>query len=336
MIDLNQWICSKDIARWLADQGPLSVMEQIDCICAAPHRTLQEKLDELRELNDDCGEKELQNVISYLESVMNRICSGEPLQQYIYRTEIFYHGEREELQSEGTFRTAAKASVEIRRQIQQVAEQYGLERKDFYGVIHVLYENIPYEYRRREDLITNYDGDVIFCQPDFLCSDPAVPDSIGMGDFHYMKIPYPSGTIIEIENNPFMQPLKGVLVNAVEPGEVGFADHVDGQCMIYPEIRHMVQTDGIGIAMLRDDYVPFPGNLGLELSYKQFIRRFDGELQEKDSWLGELSNLIKTDKSSLRTILSDRKPKETIDLDKLRMQYVKDLTIRTKQRGDNC
>ena len=63
MVNLNQWIYSKDIAKWLADQKPLSVTEQIDCICSAPHRTLQEKFDGLRGLNDDCREKELQNVI---------------------------------------------------------------------------------------------------------------------------------------------------------------------------------------------------------------------------------------------------------------------------------
>lgn len=330
MIDLNQWIYSKDIAKWLVDQEPLSVTEQIDCIGSAPHRTLQEKLDGLRRLNDECGEKELQNAISYLEDVINRVCSDVPMQQYIYRTEIFYHGEREEIQPEGTFRTTTKASEEIKKQIQQAAEQYGIEKRDFYGVIHVLYENAPCEYRKREDLVTDYDGDVFFCRPDFLCDDFAVPDGIVMGDFDYMKIPYPSGTIIEIENNPFMHPLKGVLVNAVEPDESGFADHADGQCVIYPEFQHITQTNGIGIAVLRDDYVPFPSNPDLVLPYKQFIKRFDGELQEKDSWLGELSNLIKTDKSSIRIILSDRKPKETIDQDKLRMKYVKELAIRTR------
>lgn len=101
--------------------------------------------------------------------------------------------------------------------------------------------------------------------------------------------------------------------------------------MIYPEFRHITQTNGIGIAALRDDYVPFPSNPDLVLPYKQFIRQFDGELQEKESWLGELSGLIKTDKSSFRTILADRKPKETIDPDKLRIQYVKELVIRTRQ-----
>ena len=100
--------------------------------------------------------------------------------------------------------------------------------------------------------------------------------------------------------------------------------------------RHITQTNGIGIAILRDDYVPFLSNLDMVMPYKQFIRCYDGELQEKDSWLGELSDLIKMDKSSLRIILSDRKPKETINPDMLRMQYVKELTIRTKQGRVCC
>ena len=62
MINLNQWICSKDIAKWLKDHKQLSVTEQIDCICSAPHRTLQEKLDGLRRLNDDCEEIEHQRI----------------------------------------------------------------------------------------------------------------------------------------------------------------------------------------------------------------------------------------------------------------------------------
>ena len=335
MIDLNQWIYSKDIAIWLTDQKPLSVTEQIDCICSAPHRTLQEKLDGLRELNADYEEKGIQNSVTYLEDAVSQVCSDVPMQQYMYRPEIFYHGKGEELQPEGTFGTAKRASENIRKQIQQAAGRYGVDKADFYGVIHVLHKIDPYEYRIRENLIINCDGRVILRQPDYSYSDLDVPDGVGIGDFHYMRIPYFSGTIIEIEKNPFLQPLKGVLVNAVEPNEDDFTDCVDGQCMIYPEYQRITQTNGIGIVILRDDYVPFQNNPDLVLPYKQFIRRFDGELQEKEGWLGELSELIKTNKSCLRTMLSDRKPKETIDPDMLRKQYVKELAVRTKQ-GRAC
>lgn len=181
MIDLNQWIYSKDIAMWLTDQKPLSVTEQIDCICSAPHRTLQEKLDGLRRLHNDCREKELQNAILYLEDVIDRVRSDVSMQQYIYRTEIFCHGKKEELQPEGTFSTAKRASENIRKQIQQVSGQYGVDKTDFYGVIHVLHKIDLFEYRSKDNLGINCDGDVILCQPDYSYSDLDVPDGIGMG-----------------------------------------------------------------------------------------------------------------------------------------------------------
>ena len=50
MIDLSRWIYSKNSAEWLAKNATLNPEEQIDCICAAPHRTLEEKLEGLQEL----------------------------------------------------------------------------------------------------------------------------------------------------------------------------------------------------------------------------------------------------------------------------------------------
>ena len=51
MIDLGRWIYSNDIAEWLMNKEPLSIEEQIDCICSAPHRTVTEKLEGLKALN---------------------------------------------------------------------------------------------------------------------------------------------------------------------------------------------------------------------------------------------------------------------------------------------
>ena len=43
MIDFNRWIYSKDIAAWHAQNVLFSLEEQMDYICSAPHRTLDEK-----------------------------------------------------------------------------------------------------------------------------------------------------------------------------------------------------------------------------------------------------------------------------------------------------
>lgn len=48
VIDIKKWIYSQDIADWILENVVLSTTEQIDCICTAPHRTMREKLTELK------------------------------------------------------------------------------------------------------------------------------------------------------------------------------------------------------------------------------------------------------------------------------------------------
>ena len=58
MMDLEQWIYSPHIARWLSAGRKLNLAELMDCILSAPHRTLEEKLDGLRKLRKEAEEKQ--------------------------------------------------------------------------------------------------------------------------------------------------------------------------------------------------------------------------------------------------------------------------------------
>ncbi len=59
-MDLKRWIYSPDLARWLSAGRELDLDERMDCILSAPHRTLEEKLDGLRELRWEAeGERQL-------------------------------------------------------------------------------------------------------------------------------------------------------------------------------------------------------------------------------------------------------------------------------------
>lgn len=330
MIDLGRWIYSNDIAEWLMNRDPLSIEEQIDCICSAPHRTMAEKIEELKILNLLHKENQLCNKIKCIEALVHHVNSDVPIQQYLYATDIYYHGEKEWSRQEGIFMTAKKATEEIRRQIRKSAEQDNLAKESFYGVIHVLHEIAPYEYRNEENLILNCDGEIIFCQPDFNNMDPNMSAVVDTGEYHYLKIPYHSGTIITVEENSFFPPLKGVVVNGIEPDEVGFSDSRYNQWLVYPDFWNIDRTNGIGIVNLRDDYVPFSSNPDFLLSYKHFIKRYDGELTEKETWLSEFSELVKTDKDCIRTMLSDRQPRNG-NLDQRRCAYVRELMTRTKQ-----
>ena len=75
MIDLGRWIYSNDIAEWLMNKEPLSIEEQIDCICSAPHRTVTEKLEGLKALNLLYKESQLCDKIKCIEGLVHQINS---------------------------------------------------------------------------------------------------------------------------------------------------------------------------------------------------------------------------------------------------------------------
>lgn len=59
-------------------------------------------------------------------------------------------------------------------------------------------------------------------------------EGIDMGYFDAVKVPYSSGTIISISENPYIPELKGVLVNMTEPDEENFLDDNYDQWLVYP------------------------------------------------------------------------------------------------------
>ena len=118
-MDLKRWIYSPDIARWLSEGRDLNLMELADCILSAPHRTLDEKLEGLRELCREAREERQreagdegspfgsvrEDAPRELEFLEKKIEMGETLDEILhmvggfrnlYETDIFCHGSREE------------------------------------------------------------------------------------------------------------------------------------------------------------------------------------------------------------------------------------------------
>lgn len=121
-------------------------------------------------------------------------------------------------------------------------------------------------------------------------------------------------------------PVKGVLVNTEEPGETDFAEDRDNQWLLCAEQTYTEHTHGIKVINLLDDYVPFP--CSAKLPYKQYISAYKGKISEKEAWLSELSELIRSDKHYIKNILRDRKPdsRYRMEHDKKRLAYVRGLT----------
>ena len=75
-MDLKRWIYSPDIARWLSVGREMELMEWVDCILSAPHRTLEEKLEGLRELRREAGgEADIRR--DYVRELEERCRNGE-------------------------------------------------------------------------------------------------------------------------------------------------------------------------------------------------------------------------------------------------------------------
>lgn len=326
MMDLCRWIYTKDTAAWLEKQDSLTPAVLIGCICAAPHRTLEEKLEGLKELKSEYDEKLLWNKIEEIEILLHNSQSDTIKYPYLYGIEIFYQGEKDCLLPAMIFRTAKEAGDAIRQHIEKAVQEEQLAKEDWYGTVTVFGRGTrpPHGFIPLREMITRYDGKVIYVQDE----EASMSAKTDMGYFDAIKIPYSSGTIVSILKNPFFPSMKGILVNTAEPDEENFADDPCNQWLLYPTMAHMDQTHGIGAANLRDDYVPFENSPDFIFPYKQFIEMYQGSLNEDEIWLSELSGLIKANKGCIRKILHDREPKNSgrISANEERLNYVRKLT----------
>lgn len=328
-MDFKQWIYSPDIARWLSEEGDLGLVELTDCILSAPHRTLGEKLEGLRKLRQEAkGERRQEGgdgklpcqttgegVSWVLELLDKKIEMGETLDEILhmvggfrnlYETDIFCHGNREEWIKRRIFSLPQPGIQFIREQIKETADRYGTGTDSFFGVLRKFYRRGVRYLDLEWNILLNPDGEVIYCLPETDEAEERGDYRIGPGDYHYLKLPYPSGTLVETMASPFFPAIKGVLVNQVEPWEEGFVREAD-QWLVYGDSLHGSQGNGIGVIPL-NHYASFNFGADFILPFVQFLKKYGGTLSESERWLGELGELVRKDKSCFALILRDRQP----------------------------
>ena len=253
MIDFKQWIYSQDMAAWFSQRDSFSVGAQMDCICCAPHRTIDEKMEGLRQLYDESGEEIVLDRIKSLESLQCQNRQEVPEEARLFQAEVFCQGEQEPV-FPMIFQTAGQAVDEIRLRIQELSAQCELEREQYYGIIKVFHKTDSADrFLHEENLATRHDGEVLFAlSPDYrkyvrlpiVESGAKEAPFIGSEEIAW-KIPYSSGTLVAVEKNPFFPSTKGVLVNIAEPGEAGFAGDRYNQWLLCAEPTYTEQTHGI-------------------------------------------------------------------------------------------
>jgi len=315
---MEKWIYSRDIADWISKNAVLSVPEQIDCICIAPHRTMREKLAELKKMrtkaHNDYGCL-LNDRIERMETILHTMNGDAHAQKAIYCVDIYYMGNKQCFPTDMFFHTRDAAVAAFLAYIEENEKEKEDTVSLCYAVIRVLTLNVATSQRYQciEQLVVRYDGEII-------CSRETMGDA-----FHYLNLPYRSGTMIASAGTPFLPPIKGILVNHTEPEESGFAENEYNQWLICPQIRAQGATNGIGIINLTDYYNPFSDEGDCNLPYKQFFTAYEGELDEQEQWLAELSRMVCEDKSVMDKMLTDRQPKAADNLQKRRLAYVKSL-----------
>lgn len=353
-MDFKQWIYSPDIARWLSEEGDLGLVELTDCILSAPHRTLGEKLEGLRKLLQETkGERRQEGgdgnlpcqtagegVSWVLEFLDKKIEMGETLDEILhmvggfrnlYETDIFCHGNREEWIKRRIFSLPQPGIQFIREQIKETADRYGTGTDSFFGVLRKFYRRGVRYLDLEWNILLNPDGEVIYCLPETDEAEERGDYRIGPGDYHYLKLPYPSGTLVETMASPFFPVIKGVLVNQVEPWEEGFVREAD-QWLVYGDSLNGSQGNGIGVIPL-NHYASFNFGADFILPFVQFLKKYGGTLSKSERWLGELGELVRKDKSCFALILRDRQlgkqPKGETDRPR---EYVRELEKRLRQR----
>lgn len=351
-MDLKRWIYSPDIARWLSVGREMELAEWVDCILSAPHRTLEEKLEGLRELRREVGEgqrpegggqgasrryagdeEDLRHLDKKIEMVgtLDEILHMAGGLNNLYEADIFYQGRRDSDVERKIFTVPQPGIRFIQEQIKKTADRVGCDRTSFFGVLR--------KFRRRGgrhmdlewDILLDPEGKVLYCLPETVEAVEKGEYQIGPSDYHYLKLPYPSGTVVETIPSPFFPAIKGVLVDRIEPWEEGFAQD-DEQWLIYPEPPHGSRDAGIG-AILLDHYASLTFGEEFVLPFVQFFRRYEGALLESEQWLHALGELIRKDKSCFALLLRDRRPEkcpgEEADI---RRDYVRELEERCRNR----
>ena len=166
MIDFGRWIYSKDIAAWAAKNTALNLEEQIACICAAPHRTLEEKLEGIKELKSEHDGEALWDQIENMKTVLHRSRSDTRVYAYLFGIEIFFRGEKEGFLPSTIFKSAREAVNGICYHIEKAAEEEHLERRNWCGIVRVFRRSgkSPHGYVPIKNTIVRYDGEVIYVQ----------------------------------------------------------------------------------------------------------------------------------------------------------------------------
>lgn len=332
MIDFRQWVYARDMADWLSLRPTFDIREQADCILSAPHKNLTEKLKGLQTLWEETDDREyLKEYLELGEYLEQQISRDKRMLHELYTLDLFYHGQREMFEEKRIFRAPQEGIRFMRQRISEKAEQCETNPEEYFGVLYGFWDRNTKMLERQWSFVLNDKGETLYALPEGPGYRGGARPVFGAHDDHYSKLPYGSGTLVEMTENPFFPSMKGILVNEeAEPWEEGF-DLAD-QWLLYPDFLHGGSTVGIGIIKL-DDYASITFGADILLPFRQFLRGFEGTLSKEETWLLELGELVRKNKAWVSWIMRDSQPKRSPSVYEKCENYVREL-VRRAEGGD--
>lgn len=323
-MDIYELIESEDVRNWARKSCALTPYDMVGLILATTTISLEEKkallLDLDKKVSDmqwieeyrNCDfldpemeiekehtiekfsyedwKKQLEVTICTLDQVISPIY--ENIENDIFEAELFYLGEDSYIKT-GMFDTFCSAKKYILNTLEEISKRDGeIEKEKYYGEIRLWKKtNLTCRFVQQSYII-NIDGKVIFGNDNHTNKNIDVAN-IECDSPYYIRTPFQTGDIIEIDATPFLKPVIGVIFNHANVGERGWRDGCCNQWMIFEKEPNCRSQGLIQYSSWCGNSICFKLNARFEFQAIRMAYFYKGEIAKEKEWILRLSDLVK-------------------------------------------
>lgn len=323
-MDIYELIESEDVRNWARKSCALTPCDMVGLILASTTISLEEKkallLDLDKKVSDknwieeyrNCNfldpemeiekehtlenfsyedwKKELEVTICSLDQVISPIYKN--IENDIFEAELFYLGEDSYIKT-GMFDTFSSAKDYILNTLEEISKRDGeIEKEKYYGEIRLWKKTNLTSRFVQQSYIISIDGKVIFCNDNHTNKNIDVAN-IECFSPYYIRTPFRTGDIIEIEANPFFKPVIGVIFNHANVGEKGWRDDCCNQWVIFEKEPSWHSQGVIQFSSWCGNSICFKLNARFQFQAIRMAHYYKKEIVKEKEWILRISDLVK-------------------------------------------
>lgn len=234
--------------------------------------------------------KELEETFYTLDQVISPIY--ENIKNNIFEAELFYLGEESHIDV-GMFEIFSTAKAYLMNELVKIGKRDGeKEKSKYYGEIRLWKTDKPGCRFMCLIYIMNAEGKVIFCNKNHTNKNFDVAE-IECDSPYYIRTPFQTDDIIEIDATPFCKPVLGVILNYANVGEKGWRDDCCNQWVIFEEERSWRCQGLIQESSWCGNVICFKLNAKFLFQAIRMVHLYNGDIPKEKEWILRLSNLAK-------------------------------------------